>query len=167
MILRRNLLLFGYSFFVSIVAVTFAFYYQYIENYPPCEFCIYQRIPYFFLIIIIPILFVLNKVNTSILYIIPVIFLASLLVSLMHVGIEKGFLEFSSSCSSTGEKFNDVESLRNFLNEVPITKCNEIIWSYLGFSMAQYNSLFSFINFGITMFILIYKRFSKQNEHEI
>ena len=161
MISKRDTLLFGYSFFVSIAAITFAFYYQYIENYPPCEFCIYQRIPYFFLILFIPILIFLNKFKSNVLYIIPTVFLASLVVSVIHVGIEKGIFEFSSSCSSTGEQFNDVESLKKFLNEVPITKCNEVIWSYLGFSMAQYNSLFSFVNFAITIIILSNKKLFK------
>lgn len=158
MTIRRDTLLCGYSFFVSIFAITFAFYYQYIENYPPCEFCIYQRIPYFFLIFFIPLLFLANKYKTTFLYIIPTVFLFSLVIASVHVGIEKSFFEFSSSCSSTGEQFSDIESLRNFLDEAPITKCNEVIWSYLGFSMAQYNSLFSLMNFAITMFILLNKK---------
>ena len=33
-----------YSFF----GLFFAFYFQYIENYPPCKLCLYQRIPYYF-----------------------------------------------------------------------------------------------------------------------
>ena len=37
-----------YSFF----GLFFAFYFQYIENYPPCKLCLYQRIPYFVSIII-------------------------------------------------------------------------------------------------------------------
>ena len=167
MTIRRDTLLCGYSFFVSIIAITFAFYYQYIENYPPCEFCIYQRIPYFFLIFFIPLLFLANKLKTTFLYIIPTVFLFSLVIASVHVGIEKSFFEFSSSCSSTGEQFSDIESLRNFLDEAPITKCNEVIWSYLGFSMAQYNSLFSLMNFAITMFILLNKKLWKKDEHEL
>ena len=165
--LRKDILLFGYSFFVSIIALMFAFYYQYIENYPPCEFCIYQRIPYFFLIFFIPLLFFSNKFKTSFSFIIPIVFFSSLIISLTHVGIEKGLFEFSSSCASTGEQFNDIESLRNFLYETPIIKCNEVIWSYLGFSMAQYNSLFSFVNFSITILILFKKKLLKQNEFEV
>ena len=167
MTIRSNTLLCGYSFFVSIIAITFAFYYQYIENYPPCEFCIYQRIPYFFLIFFIPLLLLVNKFKTSFMYIIPSAFFASLVIASVHVGIEKSFFEFSSSCSSTGEQFSDIESLRNFLDEAPITKCNEVIWSYLGFSMAQYNSLFSFINFAVTMFIILNKKISETNEYKL
>ena len=164
MMLRKDFLLFGYSFLVSLVAVTFALYYQYFENYPPCTFCIYQRIPYYFLLSFIPFVILINQLRNSFVFIIPLVFLTSLIISSIHVGIEQGFFEFSSSCSSTGEQFNNIESLRKFLDEAPITKCNEVIWSYLGFSMAQYNLLFSFFNFVITIAILLNRKLFKQNK---
>ena len=82
----------------------------------------------------------------------------SLLLSVTHAGVELGWWQIKSSCSNNIKDFNDIEKLRSFLEDVPITKCDQIIWSYKGISMAGYNVIFSIVN----LIILInYKKILK------
>ena len=155
--IRKSHFLF-YSFIASISAVTFALYYQYFENYPPCEFCIYQRIPYITLIFTIPIIVIIKKFKKSVLFIVSFLFFTSLVIASLHFGIEKGYWTLSTSCSNVSGEFDNIDSLRNFLSEVPITKCDEVIWSYLGISMAGYNMLFSLLNFLLSIFFQLGKK---------
>ena len=147
-----------YSFLASISAILFALYYQYFENYPPCEFCNYQRVPYIFLILIIPILGLIKKYKKYTLLIITLLFFISLIISSLHFGIEKGYWTINTSCSNLSGDFNDIDSLRNFLSQVPITKCDEVIWSYFGISMAGYNMLFSLLNFLLSIFFCLRRK---------
>ena len=74
-----------YSFF----GLFFAYYFQYIENYPPCKLCLYQRIPYF-VSIIITLLYALNVFDKRILIsLLGLDFLASFLISGFHFGVEQ------------------------------------------------------------------------------
>ena len=150
-----------YSFLASISAMLFALYYQYFENYPPCEFCNYQRVPYIFLIFIIPILGFVEKFKKYTLLIVILLFFISLIISSLHFGIEKGYWTISTSCSNLSGDFDNIDSLRNFLSEVPITKCDEVIWSHLGISMAGYNMLFSLLNFLLSIFFQLRKKYER------
>ena len=138
----------------SFLPLLFALYYQYFENYPPCELCIYQRVPYILILFCVFFSIIFKKFKKIISISLPMLFLSSLMISSFHFGVEQGFWEYGSKCSNQSEKFNDIDELRNFLYEVPITKCNEILWDFLGISMAGYNMIFSFITFLISIFFL-------------
>ena len=137
---------FLYSFFISLSAILFALYYEYFENYEPCTFCIYQRIPYFLIIFFSLVYLILKKNLNFFQFLILLFFLSSLVVSTTHVGIEQGYWSVNTSCTSKINDFEDIEQLRSSLMSATITKCDEIIWSYKGISMAGYNMIFSFIN---------------------
>ena len=146
MIVLKNLYFIFYSFLFSLTAILFALYYEYIENYPPCELCLYQRFPYY-LIIAMTLFFFVFKTNFNIISnLIILAVIISLLLSVTHAGVELGWWQIKSSCSNNIKDFNDIEKLRSFLEDVPITKCDQIIWSYKGISMAGYNVIFSIVN---------------------
>ena len=154
MTVLKNLYYISYCFLFSLIAILFALYYQYIENYPPCELCIYQRFPYYSIIAISLLFFVFKKNFNIISSLIIIAVIISFLLSIAHAGVELGFWQIKSSCSNNIKDFNDIEELRSFLEDVPITKCDQIIWSYKGISMAGYNVIFSIVNLVI---LTIYK----------
>ena len=154
----KNLYFISYSFLFSLTAILFALYYEYIENYPPCELCIYQRFPYYLIIVTTLFFFVFKKNFNIVSSLIILAVFISLLLSVTHAGVELGWWQIKSSCSNNIRDFNDIEKLRSFLEDVPITKCDQIIWSYKGISMAGYNVIFSIVN----LIILInYKKILK------
>ena len=154
----KNLYFIFYSFLFSLTAILFALYYEYIENYPPCELCIYQRFPYYLIIVTTLFFFVFKKNFNIVSSLIILAVFISLLLSVTQAGVELGWWQIKSSCSNNIRDFNDIEKLRSFLEGVPITKCDQIIWSYKGISMAGYNVIFSIVN----LIILInYKKILK------
>lgn len=135
----------------SISALAFAYYFQYFENYPPCELCIYQRIPYYFSIILILIYFVIPIKDSIVLKLLFLAFISSFVVSGFHFGVENDLWEYKSACSSGKNNFDNINDLRSFLEEAPIIKCDEVILSFWGVSMATLNMLLSFL---MSLFIL-------------
>ena len=143
-----------FSSLYSLSAILFAFYYQYLENYPPCELCIYQRIPYIFILAFALLSLIFIKSKKIIIIFIPLAFLTSLVLSTFHFGVEQSYWEFGSKYSNQGKNFNDIDELRSFLYEVPLTKCNEVLWSFYGISMAGYNMIFSLFAFLTSSYFL-------------
>lgn len=151
---------FIYAFLVAFSAIVFALYYQYFEGYEPCVFCIYQRIPYG-LVIFFSLICLFLRTNSNFFQILILLFFfSSLVLSTTHFGIEQGYWSFSTSCSSNVNEFDNIEQLRSSLMNASITKCDEILWSYRGISMAGYNMIFSFVN----LLLLIFYKFKVVNE---
>lgn len=144
----------------SVFGLLFALYFQYVENYPPCKLCLYQRIPYM-ISIIITLLYTLNIFDKRILIsILGLDFLASFSISGFHFGVEESFWEYSSGCTSNVDNFENIDQLRNFLEKTEIVKCDEVILSFFGVSMAGGNMLISLL-LSIILTIIIKQEFSK------
>ena len=84
---------------ISILAILFALYIEYVLQYKACKLCLYQRVPYLAAILISFIGYNYNK-NNKILLLIVLIFTLNFLISGYHYGIENNiFVEFSG-CSA-------------------------------------------------------------------
>ena len=116
---------------------------EYFYNFPPCKLCIYQRIPYFLIITVCFFSFLARYKNVHF-YIIFFLLFSSLLIALFHSLVERGLVEYNSGCTSSVDSFENIDDLRNHLDAVPITKCDEILFSLMGFSLANINVIISF-----------------------
>tara|TARA_B100000927_G_C16270500_1_gene391277 strand:+ start:84 stop:488 length:405 start_codon:yes stop_codon:yes gene_type:complete len=123
-------------------------------NYPPCKLCIYQRIPYFFLIVL-SIFSFFNQSKVIFYYLAGLIILTNLSISSFHSLVERKIVNYDSGCTSKINDFDDIDELRNFLETVPITKCDEISFSVFGFSLANINVIISILLISITFYILL------------
>ena len=83
-------------------------------------------------------------------------FFSSFLIASFHSLVERGLIEYNSGCSSLTNNFESIEDLRNHLESVALTKCDEIIFSIMGLSLANINSLISFF-VGIIQYIFYFK----------
>lgn len=115
---------------------------EYIFNFPPCKLCIYQRIPYL-LIIILGIGLIFLKKNKEFLLIFIVLQIVNFFIAFFHSLVERGIVNYEMNCTSTGSDIQTIEELRSFLDKVPIAKCNEILFSIMGLSLANFNLLVS------------------------
>lgn len=61
-------------------------------------------------------------------------------VAAYHSGVELGW--FGSSCAAAGGA-QDLESLRQQLLATPIVPCDQVLWSFLGLSLADWNVIVS------------------------
>ena len=133
---------FRVAFSISLVIITGAYILEFFYNFPPCELCIYQRIPYFFILFICIISFFMEYKNIHF-YSIFFLFFTSFLIASFHSLVERGIVEYSSACTSSVENFESIEDLRMHLDSVPLTKCDEILFSVMGFSLANINTIIS------------------------
>ena len=60
-----------------------------------------------------------------------------------HFGIEQGFWPGPNTCSSGDVSNLSTDDLIEQIMSAPITKCDEVVWSFLNISMAGWNTIFS------------------------
>ena len=134
---------------LSVLTLSAAYFIEFVLGYEPCRLCLFQRIPYMFAIILIALLFILNKYEKIITIIIGLFFVFGTIVSIYHVGIEQGIFEESFVCElfNTKNSLSSDELLKQL--EKNIVSCKEISFTILGFSLATFNTLISLILSGI------------------
>lgn len=122
---------------LSILIVLLAYLFEYILELPPCKLCLYQRIPYF--VVIFSGVLIYFKKDKIFLLNSLLMFIINLCVSLFHSLVERRLINYDTGCSSNSNNFENIDQLRSFLEKVPIIKCDEIIFSILGLSLANLN----------------------------
>ena len=130
---------------ISIIALSFAYFVEYILNYKPCNLCLIERLPYFLAVIIIFLGISLNRFEKIIFISLGLIFTSATILSLYHVGIEKGFFEESLVCVSNNEIniLNKEDLLKEF--QKTVVSCKDVEFTLFGLSLATINSIISFI----------------------
>ena len=103
MILNNKLLLNGILAF-SILSLSIAYFIQYVLGHKPCNLCIIERIPYIAAIILISLIFILNRYQKIISSLILIFFIFGAVVSFYHFGIEQGFFSESLICELSNNK---------------------------------------------------------------
>ena len=138
----------------SIFSLLIAYFIQYVLDHKPCNLCIIERIPYFAAVILISLVFILNKYEKIILSIVLLFFIFGAVVSFYHFGIEQGFFNESLICKlSNNEPFNK-EELLNQLKKAEIVSCKDVTFRLLGLSLATINTIISLILSGIMIKII-------------
>ena len=126
----------------SVIAISIALIAEYFFEILPCKMCLYQRYPYYFIIIFSLIYLFTKKTPLAWYYwIINFSFIIGLFFSLWHVGIEQKILPGLSGCSNIIEKTSSLKNLKEQIINQNVINCNEITWSVMSVSMATYNSL--------------------------
>ena len=85
-------------FLFSGIALSVAFFIEYILGHQPCNLCILERIPYGLSLVLISTIFILRKNEKFFILLLIITFIFSLAISFYHYGIEQGFFEESAVC---------------------------------------------------------------------
>ena len=149
----NKLLLNGILVF-SILSLSIAYFIQYALGHQPCNLCIIERIPYIASIILISLIFIINKYEKTISSIILVFFIFGAVVSFYHFGIEQSFFSESLICELSNNNPLNKEELLNQLKKAEIVSCKDVTFRFLGLSLATINTIISLILSGI-MFKII------------
>ena len=153
MILNNKLLLNGILAF-SILSLSIAYFIQYVLGHKPCNLCIIERIPYIAAIILISLVFILNKYQKIISSLILIFFIFGAVVSFYHFGIEQGFFSESLVCDLGNSRPLNKEELLNQLKKTEIVSCKDVTFRFLGLSLATINTVISLILSGIMIKII-------------
>jgi disulfide bond formation protein DsbB len=132
----------------SLGALGFAFVMQYGFDLPPCTLCLWQRWPYA-VASALSLLCLLARPygRKSVFFIIScaLCYIAGIGLALFHSGVERHFWAGTSSCSVEPLGAGSTEDLRQMLLHTMTARCDEIAWTFLDLSMANWNILISFI----------------------
>jgi len=133
----------------SILSLSIAYFIQYILGHKPCNLCLIERIPYIASVILISLLFILNRFKKIIAIILFLFFIFGAIISFYHVGIEQGFFSESFVCNLSSSQDNlTAKQLLKQLENAPVS-CKEVTFRLLGLSLATINTIISVILSGI------------------
>jgi len=130
--------------FISILALTSAYFIEYFLGYQPCNLCLLERIPYALSIIIILANLKIRFNDKYALLVLIIIFIVGALLSIYHFGIEQGFVEESFVCSTKDNLNLNKEQLLQELQKMNIS-CKNVAFTIFGLSLTTYNILLSVI----------------------
>ena len=152
--MNSNKLLLNGILAFSILSLSIAYFIQYILGHKPCNLCIIERIPYIAAIILISLIFILNKYQKIISSLILVFFIFGAVVSFYHFGIEQGFFSESLVCDLGNSRALNKEELLNQLKKTEIVSCKDVTFRFLGLSLATINTVISLILSGIIIKVI-------------
>ena len=151
--LNNKLILNGILAF-SILTLSIAYFIQYVLGHKPCNLCIIERIPYIAAIILISLIFILNRYQKIISSLILIFFIFGAVVSFYHFGIEQGFFSESLVCDLGNSQPLNKEELLNQLKKTEIVSCKDVTFRFLGLSLATINTVISLMLSGIMIKVI-------------
>ena len=143
--MNSNKLLLNGILVFSILSLSIAYFIQYVLGHKPCNLCLIERIPYIASLILISLIFIINKFEKIISIIILLFFIFGAIVSFYHFGIEQGFFNESLVCDLGNNTSLSKEQLLKQLENSSIVSCKDVTFRVLGFSLATINTIISII----------------------
>lgn len=124
----------------AMLAAAFAF--QYLGGLAPCQLCLWQRWPHAAAVLVL-VLWLVTRWRIW-----PWIGAAAALATaglgLFHAGVEQGWWEFVSTCTSGSVAGISAADLMDPTKATaPPARCDAIPWSFMGLSMAAWNGIAS------------------------
>ncbi len=118
--------------------------FQYIGEMPPCKMCYWQRYPHL-AAVGIGVLAMLLPVGslTVLLYLGALAALTTAGIGLYHTGVERGFWEGPTTCTSGPIDGLTPEQLMQQIMGAPLVRCDEVPWELFSLSMASWNAILS------------------------
>ena len=110
---------------------------QYLGGLHPCEMCYWQRWPHAAAILLAGAAFLLPARARLLTALAALAIAVSGAIGVFHAGVELGWWEGLTRCTAGGAL-----SLDDLMN-VPLVRCDQVQWSWLGISMAGWNAILS------------------------
>lgn len=133
------------ALFVPLALLGGALISQYFGGLFPCEMCYWQRWPHggalvlASLALLVP-LFALKRILIALA---GLAILASGLIGAFHAGVEYGWWEGLTTCSTSISTTGSSEDLLKAIMEAPVIRCDQTQWELFGISLAGFNFIFS------------------------
>ncbi len=133
-------------FAASVGALLFAFVMQYGFDVEPCVLCLWQRVPFALAAALALAAFLWRPYegHTRIMLgVIAAVFVLGAALAIFHTGVELHWWLGTSGCAITPLHGAAPEDLRTELLHTVVARCDQISWTFLGLSMANWNVPFS------------------------
>ena len=140
---------------VSAGSLVFAFIAQHFFGVEACILCLYQRVPYGLAIVFALLALGFRSNNTYVkvfLGLCAVAFLVNAGIAFFHSGVELHWWVGTEDCAVNPLVLKDPEAARKMLLATPTVRCDAVNFTFLGFTMANWNILASL---GLAAFSLL------------
>ncbi|MEC7297408.1 MAG: disulfide bond formation protein B [Pseudomonadota bacterium] len=127
----------------SLALLLGAFAFQHIGGLAPCKLCLWQRWPHAAAIAIGALAMALG--NRLLAWLGALAALATAGIGIFHTGVERGWWEGPSTCTSSGMGNLSADELFDKIMNAPLIRCDEVAWSMLGLSMASWNAIIALV----------------------
>ncbi|MSO14262.1 disulfide bond formation protein B [Rickettsiales endosymbiont of Trichoplax sp. H2] len=120
-----------------------------------CRLCLYQRIPYFIIVITILLTFSPFFKNISfkiINLILEISLIIGFSIAIFHYGVEKKIFKFNSKCTNNLSNAENFEDYKKMLVNQDYVLCDQVSYEFLGISMSLWNAIYT-----LFFFIIIIK----------
>jgi disulfide bond formation protein DsbB len=145
-----------FIFTLSLTVLIGAYASEMMLHLRPCNLCLWQRLPYALASILSLTILCLPPKSIwkcRLIHVCGLVFLASTMLALYHVGIEEGWLEVPASCSNHLPTNISTDALLSHISHArPSCRTPQMV--LLGLSMAAWNAILSMI---ITVIIFSYR----------
>lgn len=125
----------------SIAVLGGAYAFQHLGGLPPCKLCLWQRWPHAAAILIGAAILFTRKFKFA--WAGAIAALTTALIGMYHVGVEQGWWEGPTSCTSSGVGGLSAQQLMDQILAAPLVRCDDIAWQLAGISMAGWNAILS------------------------
>jgi disulfide bond formation protein DsbB len=132
---------------------------QYIGGLSPCEMCHWQRWGHYSALGFAVLAFALRGLpdrGRSFVWMAGLAILVSGAIGVYHAGVEAGLFEGFTQCTATAGSGSAQDVLADIM-AAPLTRCDQVQWSFLGISMAGWNAILS-LGFGLLILWLSLRR---------
>ena len=150
----KNYKYFILIFLINAVVIFFALFIEYILKFKPCILCIYQRYPYYLILLFSALFFLKNSWKQYLLILIIITSIISFILAGYHVGIEYGLIDELSNCKTEVSKNISKDVLLKELQNKLAPSCKVVDFKLFGLSLASINMIMSLI-----LSVLYYKIF--------
>ena len=128
-----------------------ALFSQYVGGLYPCEMCYWQRWPHGAAILLAIGAFISPSRARPLVLLAALGILVSGAIGVFHAGVEEGWWEGITVCTTNG-----ATSLEDILS-VPLVRCDQVQWSFLGLSLAAWNAILSIAGAALIFFLAAWK----------
>jgi disulfide bond formation protein DsbB len=125
----------------SLILLVGAYGFQHLGGMAPCKLCLWQRYPHFAAIFIGVLALMLHGRTLPLLGMLAA--LSSAAIGVYHTGVERGFWEGPTTCTSGPVGGLSASELMDQIMNAPLVRCDDIAWQMAGLSMASWNAIAS------------------------
>jgi disulfide bond formation protein DsbB len=120
---------------------------QHLGGLHPCEMCYWQRWPHWAALALAGLSFFLPRQARVLTLLAALAIAVSGSIGLFHAGVEAGWWQGLTSCSTNVAGGSAEDLLKNII-AAPIVRCDQVQWAFLGLSMAAWNAIISLLSAG-------------------
>lgn len=156
-VLRRRMLAQLLALLVPAMLLAGAIGSQYLGGLNPCEMCYWQRYPHWAAVVLAGLSFALPRRAKLLTLLAALAIAVSGGIGVFHAGVELGWWEGVTTCSTMATGASTDELLKSIL-ATPLIRCDQVQWAFLGISMAGWNAIISLTAAGAIAWLTLKRR---------